>query len=445
VSGGQLQDILIVNKYTADITHHYYSNYTSNYEDMNYLNQYAQASTASLNGAPPPSYKSRHEDDTNNNRETRRRANSRSNTDERNRGYDSRRQQQQQQQRSLYPPDDNVPSMPEPQLQDRYSPYGGREDQRDPHFARNQSSVALNTRPSDYRQQRQQEPQRYGNFDQPDVKDSKRGKRTKQDSQQEEYEIPTLSKGSRQQQQQPLSPPYSARPSNAATPSAAGNVISDAPEVDMSAFFEELDAIRDSIREMDEYVTYLDQLHSRSLTGSGGDGSGNGLQDASSAMRKLTNTIRKRIKALQETTRIRTHGQAEQDRQVRKTQIEGLKNKFLEIVQNYQNMEMKHRDKSKQRIERQYQIVKPDASPEEIRQAVEGGQEVQIFAQAVSDLYAVFSQSRLTPGYHHQLRQSNRVGNAQGVLNEVQSRHEDIKQIERTLVELFQLFQDMGQ
>lgn len=47
-------------------------------------------------------------------------------------------------------------------------------------------------------------------------------------------------------------------------------------------------------------------------------------------------------------------------------------------------MEMKYRDKNKQRIERQYQIVKPNASPEEVRQVVDGGQEVQVFAQAVS-------------------------------------------------------------
>ena len=47
-------------------------------------------------------------------------------------------------------------------------------------------------------------------------------------------------------------------------------------------------------------------------------------------------------------------------------------------------MEMKNRDKAKQRIERQYQIVKSDATPEEIREVVNSGQEVQIFSQAVS-------------------------------------------------------------
>jgi syntaxin 1B/2/3 len=87
-------------------------------------------------------------------------------------------------------------------------------------------------------------------------------------------------------------------------------------------------------------------------------------------------------------------------------------------------MEMRNRDKAKRGIERQYQIVKPDATPEEIRQVVEGGQEVQVFAQA--------------------LRQSNRVANARGVLNDVQNRHEDIKKIAQTIMELQRLFEDMA-
>ena len=104
-------------------------------------------------------------------------------------------------------------------------------------------------------------------------------------------------------------------------------MTSDAPEVDMNAFFEELDSVRDSMREMEEYITYIDQLHSRSMSGTGGDDVAGELANANDGMRKLTNNVRKRVKALQETTRIRTHGQAEQDRQVRKTQTEGLKNK----------------------------------------------------------------------------------------------------------------------
>jgi syntaxin 1B/2/3 len=39
--------------------------------------------------------------------------------------------------------------------------------------------------------------------------------------------------------------------------------------------------------------------------------------------------------------------------------------------------------------------------------------------------------------------QSNRSGQARAVLSEVQSRHDDIKKIEKTILELHQLFVDM--
>lgn len=63
--------------------------------------------------------------------------------------------------------------------------------------------------------------------------------------------------------------------------------------------------------------------------------------------------------------------------------------RFMKMLQNYQNMEMKQRDRSRQRIERQYLIAKPNASAEEVRLAVESGQDVQVFAQAVSGIVLV--------------------------------------------------------
>lgn len=215
----------------------------------------------------------------------------------------------------------------------RQPSYGDREDQSAYYENSNQSSTALNSRS-------RVQQQSYGNFDQQPPSRSHKGS-SNEDT--DTYEIPTLPKGSqvsrqRQQQQhqmpmEPQSPPYSsvAPGSSGPSPGYGGNsathVTSDAPEVDMNAFFEELDSVRDSMREMEEYITYIDQLHSRSMSGTGGDDVAGELANANDGMRKLTNNVRKRVKALQETTRIRTHGQAEQDRQVRKTQTEGLKNK----------------------------------------------------------------------------------------------------------------------
>ncbi|KAL7008051.1 hypothetical protein EMMF5_002233 [Cystobasidiomycetes sp. EMM_F5] len=327
-------------------------------------------------------------------------------------------QPQQQQMRELTPQRMQPPPQQQQNNRTFQDQYGSRNDDR--YYQQNASSAALNEEdesPYDEKQDDQSyvtsgyPPQSRGN------------------TQHQTYEV-GLPRGQSQPQPQRRSMQHSAPMgySNSVpqTPAAAqgANVVTDAPQIDMSSFFEEIQSVRDSFRTLEQYIGMLDQLHSRSLNTSGAAEAEAEREQVAVETRKLTNSLRQRIKDLQETTRIRTHGQAETDRQTRKVQITGLKEKFLAIVQSYQSMEMKNRDKSKQRIERQYQIVKPNATPEEIRQVVDGGQEVQIFAQA--------------------LRNTHRVGQAQNVLNEVQTRHEAIQKIERTLVELFQMMQDMA-
>jgi syntaxin 1B/2/3 len=60
-----------------------------------------------------------------------------------------------------------------------------------------------------------------------------------------------------------------------------------------------------------------------------------------------------------------------------------VKTKFVEAIQNYQTVEQQYRQKYRQRLERQYKIVKPDATPEEIRAVVEDDNGGQVFSQAV--------------------------------------------------------------
>ena len=60
-----------------------------------------------------------------------------------------------------------------------------------------------------------------------------------------------------------------------------------------------------------------------------------------------------------------------------------MKQKFVEAIQNYQSVEQQYRQKYKQRLERQFKIVKPDATPEEVRAVVNDDQGGQIFSQAV--------------------------------------------------------------
>jgi syntaxin 1B/2/3 len=86
-------------------------------------------------------------------------------------------------------------------------------------------------------------------------------------------------------------------------------------------------------------------------------------------------------------------------------------------------------------------IVKPDATPEEVRAVVEDDQGGQIFSQAVSSVDVLLCMGMFWTRY--QLMSSNRYGESRAAYREVQERHEDIKRIERTIAELAQLFNDV--
>ncbi|OLL24748.1 Syntaxin-like protein psy1 [Neolecta irregularis DAH-3] len=136
---------------------------------------------------------------------------------------------------------------------------------------------------------------------------------------------------------------------------------------------------------------------------------------------QLTNNLKNTIKSLEaKNLRLPSGG----DSQTRKTQVANVKKRFMDAIQKYQGVEKQFRQRYKQRIQRQYLIVNPNATEQEVKQVLDSEQGNQIFSQAV-----------LT---------SNRRGEATSVLREVQSRHRDIQKIEKTITELAQLFQEMS-
>jgi len=188
----------------------------------------------------------------------------------------------------------------------------------------------------------------------------------------------------------------------------------------MAAFYSEIASLQDSVRAFNENIARIGDLHSRSL---------NNMDDASTQKNNaeldelveetsaLSSTLKRRIKALE------AQGAPGRDGQVRKQQTALVKSKFVEAIQQYQSVEQQYRVKYKQRMERQFKIVKPDATAEEIKAVVNDDGNGQIFQQALVD-------SRFTT--------------SRAAYREVQERHEDIKRIERTLAELAQLFNDMS-
>jgi len=190
---------------------------------------------------------------------------------------------------------------------------------------------------------------------------------------------------------------------------------------DLTAFYDEISAIQDSISQFNSNVQRVSDLHSRSLNTMDDQAAAENNRQLDSLVeetRALSSEIKARIKDLVDKS------SGTRDANARFQQINSIKQRFMEAIQMYQKVESQNRTKYKQRMERQFRIVKPDATAEEVKAVVDDEQGGQIFSQA--------------------LMSSTTYGQSRAAYREVQERHEDIKRIERTLTELTQLFNDMS-
>ncbi|KAH6677041.1 t-SNARE [Plectosphaerella plurivora] len=185
-----------------------------------------------------------------------------------------------------------------------------------------------------------------------------------------------------------------------------------------NAILNECRSIDQGIDEVENNLGQLRMLQDRSL--SDADTSGNSATKRQ--LEGLSNETMDMYRALVE--RVRTV-KSNPDSQSSKNspQVGRIDRRLKTVIQQYQQVESQFRKKTQDQMARQYRIVRPEAGEDEVRQAVsdpDGG--------------AVFSQA---------LMQSSRQGQARAALNAVQDRHAEIQRIERQMVELAQMFQDM--
>ncbi|KAA8894907.1 t-SNARE [Sphaerosporella brunnea] len=187
----------------------------------------------------------------------------------------------------------------------------------------------------------------------------------------------------------------------------------------LQEFFDEVEQIRSGIEKVNANIATIESLHQRSLN-EVDEGSQQNTQHRLEALvsetSSLNNSLAGRIKILK--------GKASRD-PGKSPQVGVLDRNFKDTLRKYQMVEKTFADRTREQMARQYRIVRPDATEEEVRQACEDSQGQQIFSQA--------------------LLTGNRRGEAGSALREVQARHNEIQRIEKTIIELAQLFNEMEQ
>lgn len=192
---------------------------------------------------------------------------------------------------------------------------------------------------------------------------------------------------------------------------AGASVLSD------KDFLSQVEGIKKSIRELTTNVDNIATLHQQSLNST--DARGSGPLESLVTDTQVKNTlIKDQIKKL-EVDAARSRGN-----QIKDTQVRQLKTSFQNQLQLYRQEEAKYEQRYREQIARQYRIVNPEATEAEVQEA----------SQADWGNEGVF-QTAL---------KSNRTAAANTVLGAVRARHNDIQQIEKTMMELNRLMEDLA-
>ena len=135
----------------------------------------------------------------------------------------------------------------------------------------------------------------------------------------------------------------------------------------------EVTAIRTSIRELEAAVNDLKTKQLYSLSHPSAELT-NQIDALSLSLTTTTSTLTKRIDAL---------GRQVGSDEAKRGHWDTLKSSLGRALSKLQMVGKEHRAMVRDRVKRQFLIVKPDATDEEVQQVLEAGNGGQIFAQAV--------------------------------------------------------------
>ncbi|KAG1632458.1 hypothetical protein G6F44_010714 [Rhizopus delemar] len=188
----------------------------------------------------------------------------------------------------------------------------------------------------------------------------------------------------------------------------------------VQGFLDQVSHIKESISQINYNVTRI-QSHQSSMlqTADVSELSRNrqSVEDLSAETQTIMTHVKQKLKEIEPTSR-------HTDLAMRKNTFSAVTKQFMDAIENHRRVAIDFQKAESVQLERQIKIANPNATPQEIEQAI---------AQAENG-GAVFAQ---------QLMQSSKRQSAQNTLDAVQERHEDIRRLAKSVQELSILFEEM--
>ncbi|KAM0754547.1 t-SNARE [Meredithblackwellia eburnea MCA 4105] len=208
-----------------------------------------------------------------------------------------------------------------------------------------------------------------------------------------------------------------------------GSSTTSSSSTSLENFLQQVDETKSKLVQFRKCISHLSELHSRHL----GSNEVQAEQVAPLILSRraeassLAEEVRLRITSMNarnKTDYSAAEGEERRQFDIRKSHLQTLHRAFQAVLAEFNRTEKLARENYRARAERQYKVVKPDASAEEIEAALNDSQRSsQIFGQA--------------------LLQSRQSG-ARVAYADVQARNGELREIERTIIELARMMTDLA-
>ncbi|KAK4698967.1 hypothetical protein P7C70_g7302, partial [Phenoliferia sp. Uapishka_3] len=198
----------------------------------------------------------------------------------------------------------------------------------------------------------------------------------------------------------------------------------------MSAFLAEVDEAKSMIYNMRAAVSNLSRLHSQYVRTTEEDVERELAEKIKSRRDEISALgSQVRTKLIDMNARNKTSMTPGPEFDIRKSHIQSIHVSFQGILKEYNTVEKDARDSYKERAERQFKIVKPDATREELGVALEDRRRgSQIFGQAIPRTKLI----------------SSRQSGARTAFAHAQQTRDELLEIEETIIELAKMMNDLA-
>jgi len=149
------------------------------------------------------------------------------------------------------------------------------------------------------------------------------------------------------------------------------------------------------------------------------------MDDLMAEIKKMANSVRSKLKKMEQETdsEEKGRGQVTGEIRIRKTQHMTASRRFVEVMTEYNRIQVEYREQSKGKIARQLEISGKTATDEELEQMLEGGGGARLTGHIQIE------------GNEDQMRQT---------LNDIEQRHEMFIKLEQSIKELHEMFMDIS-